>query len=118
MSLGWRQSCLSYLYSLMLLTINKLVEINKTMSHLPPGRSLKQSPFHLLLNSLLSLIGEKIWIQCDDTEEDVATDLLEAGVPKEDIVLGFRQPFPILSEDTELLGETRGGKRKSKNLED
>ena len=28
----------------------------------------------------------------DDTEEGVATDLLEAGVPKEDIVLGFRHP--------------------------
>lgn len=47
---------------------------------------LHSTPIHL------SLIGEKIWIQCDDTEEGVATDLLEAGVPKEDIVLGFRHP--------------------------
>jgi hypothetical protein len=28
----------------------------------------------------------------NDTEEGVATDLLEAGVLKEDIVLGFRHP--------------------------
>ncbi|TAG74275.1 MAG: XisI protein [Oscillatoriales cyanobacterium] len=28
----------------------------------------------------------------DDTEEGVATDLLAAGVPNEDIVLGFRHP--------------------------
>jgi XisI protein len=47
---------------------------------------LHSTPIHL------SLIGEKIWIQCDDTEEGVATDLLQAGVPKEDIVLGFRHP--------------------------
>ena len=40
----------------------------------------------------LEIIGEKIWIQNDHTEEGIATDLLEAGVPKEDIVLGFRHP--------------------------
>ncbi len=47
---------------------------------------LHTTPIHL------DLIGNKIWIQYDDTEEGVATDLLEAGVPKEDIVLGFRHP--------------------------
>lgn len=40
----------------------------------------------------LDLIDNKIWVQYDDTEEGVATDLLEAGVRKEDIVLGFRHP--------------------------
>ncbi len=40
----------------------------------------------------LDLINGKIWIQYDDTEEGVATDLLKAGVPKEDIVLGFHHP--------------------------
>ncbi len=38
----------------------------------------------------LDVRDHKIWIQHDDTEEGVATDLLEAGVPKEDIVLGFQ----------------------------
>ena len=47
---------------------------------------LHATPIHI------NLIGEKIWIQYDDTEEGVATDLLAAGIPKEDIVLGFRQP--------------------------
>lgn len=47
---------------------------------------LHATPIHV------SLIGEKIWIQYDDTEEGVATELLAAGVPKEDIVLGFRHP--------------------------
>jgi hypothetical protein len=40
----------------------------------------------------LSLIGDKVWIQYDDTEEGVATDLMAAGVSKGDIVLGFRHP--------------------------
>ncbi len=34
----------------------------------------------------------KIWIEEDRTEEGIATDLLEAGVPNEDIVLGFQPP--------------------------
>jgi hypothetical protein len=38
------------------------------------------------------LIDGKIWIQYDGTEEGVATELLEAGVPKAHIVLGFRHP--------------------------
>jgi hypothetical protein len=40
----------------------------------------------------IRLIDGKIWIQYDGTEEGVATDLLEAGVPKAHIVLGFRHP--------------------------
>jgi len=32
----------------------------------------------------------KIWIYCDNTEEGIATELVEAGVPKTNIVLGFR----------------------------
>lgn len=35
----------------------------------------------------------KIWIQHDGTEEGVANCLVEAGVPKEDIVLAFHSPF-------------------------
>ncbi|RLT42188.1 MAG: XisI protein [Chloroflexi bacterium] len=40
----------------------------------------------------VDIINNKIWIQYDDTEEGFATDLLEAGVPAHDIVLGFRPP--------------------------
>ncbi len=40
----------------------------------------------------IDLLGQKIWVQYDGTEEGVATDLVDAGVPKEDIVLGFRPP--------------------------
>lgn len=37
--------------------------------------------------------GGKIWIQHDGTEDGIADRLVEAGVPKQDIVLGFHSPF-------------------------
>jgi hypothetical protein len=40
----------------------------------------------------IRLRNDKIWIEYDGTQEGVATALLEAGVPKEDIVLAFHSP--------------------------
>jgi hypothetical protein len=40
----------------------------------------------------IDLIGNKVWVQYDGTEEGVVTDLVAAGVPKDAIVLGFRPP--------------------------
>src|SRR5262245_2447049 len=37
----------------------------------------------------VDIINEKIWIQRDGTERGVANELVEAGVPKAHIVLGF-----------------------------
>ncbi len=37
----------------------------------------------------LDIIDRKIWIQRDGTEDGIATDLEEAGIPKSDIVLAF-----------------------------
>jgi hypothetical protein len=34
----------------------------------------------------------KFWIEEDWTEDGIATDLIRAGVPKEDIVLAFHEP--------------------------
>jgi len=34
----------------------------------------------------------KFWIEEDWTEEGIATNLVRAGVPKEDIVLAFHEP--------------------------
>jgi hypothetical protein len=34
----------------------------------------------------------QFWIEEDWTEEGIATDLVRAGVPKEDIVLAFHEP--------------------------
>ncbi|WP_229424134.1 XisI protein [Moorena producens] len=40
----------------------------------------------------LDIKNGKIWIQHDGTEIGIATQLLELGVPAEDIVLGFHSP--------------------------
>ncbi|HLO87074.1 MAG TPA: XisI protein [Nostocaceae cyanobacterium] len=36
---------------------------------------------------------DKIWIQRDGTEIGIANELVAAGVPKNDIVLGFHAPY-------------------------
>ena len=40
----------------------------------------------------LDVINGKIWIQKDATEEGIATDLENLGVPKDKIVLAFHSP--------------------------
>jgi XisI protein len=40
----------------------------------------------------------KIWLQHDGTDLIIAQSLLDAGIPKEDIVLGFRAP--VVRADT------------------
>jgi hypothetical protein len=40
----------------------------------------------------VDIIQGKIWIQYDGTNRPVADELLEAGVPREDIILGFHPP--------------------------
>ena len=41
----------------------------------------------------LDIRGSKIWVQYDGTEEGIANRLIELGVPREDIVLGFHPPY-------------------------
>lgn len=38
----------------------------------------------------IDIIDNKLWIQHDGTEEGIAVELVTAGIPKEQIVLGFR----------------------------
>jgi XisI protein len=40
----------------------------------------------------VDLLGEKAWIQQDGLQEGLANLLREAGIPAEDIVLGYRIP--------------------------
>ncbi len=47
---------------------------------------LHATPIHI------SLVDREVWIQYNDTQEGVATDLMAAGISREDIVLGFRHP--------------------------
>jgi XisI protein len=41
----------------------------------------------------LDIKNEKIWIQWNGTEDDIAAELVDMGVLKEDIVLGFHTPY-------------------------
>jgi hypothetical protein len=49
---------------------------------------------HRIRSTLLHLrlrLG-KTWVEEDWTDEGIATELVKAGVPREDIVLGFQPP--------------------------
>jgi hypothetical protein len=52
------------------------------------GRENKRRVHGCLIH--IDIIDGKIWIQRDGTEEGVASELVKAGVPKNQIVLGFR----------------------------
>jgi hypothetical protein len=51
----------------------------------------KQRVYGALIH--IDLQNTKIWIQYDGTEVGVANQLVEQGVPKEDIVLAHHTPF-------------------------
>jgi hypothetical protein len=40
----------------------------------------------------VEIINNKVWIQLDNTEDGIAEELISAGIPKSDIVLGFHEP--------------------------
>lgn len=40
----------------------------------------------------IDIIEDKVWIQRDGTEDGMALELVEAGIPKQAIVLGFHDP--------------------------
>ena len=41
----------------------------------------------------IDIIDDKIWLQQNWTEENPAEDLVEMGVPREDIILGLHPPY-------------------------
>ncbi|MCI0576004.1 MAG: XisI protein [Chloroflexi bacterium] len=40
----------------------------------------------------IDIINGKVWIQRDGTEHGIANDLVQGGIPKDQIVLGFHAP--------------------------
>jgi len=52
----------------------------------PRGKHTHYTKLHVRIHN------GKIWIEEDMTEEGLANELVEAGVPKEDIVLAFTPP--------------------------
>ncbi|XQQ07618.1 MAG: element excision factor XisI family protein [Leptolyngbya sp. IPPAS B-1204] len=57
----------------------------------PPERQHKRWVHHCVMH--LDIRNEKVWIFYNSTEHDIAADLVNLGVPKQDIVLGFHPPF-------------------------
>ena len=47
----------------------------------------------------VDIVEGRLWIQHDGTEDGIAGELVEAGIPKQDIVLGYRS-----SEGRKLTG--------------
>ncbi len=54
------------------------------------GWSGKQRDFSIAV--YLRIEQDKIWLEEDWTKQGIANELLDAGVPPEDIVLGFQHP--------------------------
>ena len=52
--------------------------------------SLQHYTFGVLFH--FDIINGKIWLQLNNTEFYIADELIERGVPKSDIVLGFQPP--------------------------
>ena len=50
------------------------------------NQRVQQTALHLRLKE------DRIWIEVDETEEGIATALVRAGVPRQDIVLAFHPP--------------------------
>jgi hypothetical protein len=40
----------------------------------------------------LRICGDRVWVEWDGTEGGIVSELIEAGIPKSDIVLGFYRP--------------------------
>jgi XisI protein len=40
----------------------------------------------------IEIMDGKVWIQMDGTEDGIASELIQLGISKEDIVLGFHEP--------------------------
>jgi len=41
----------------------------------------------------IDIKNEKIWLQWNGREDDIASNLVISGVPKQDIIWGFQSPF-------------------------
>ena len=73
--------------------VESQVSIDNQRGHyqmLSVGWERGQRVYHVLLH--VDLKDQKFWVQQDYTQPSITDLLLEAGVPKSDIVLGFQPP--------------------------
>lgn len=55
------------------------------------GRENRRRVYGCLIH--VDIKDEKVWIQYDGTEVGVANELVESGIPKQDIVLAYQSPY-------------------------
>jgi hypothetical protein len=65
-------------------------EKNDRYALIVEGWSRDERVYNVVID--LEINNGKIWIQADNTDVSVARELESKGVPKSDIVLGFRAP--------------------------
>ena len=56
----------------------------------PNKRRQHGYPIHIRIKD------EKVWVEWDGTDQEIVQQLLDAGIPEEDVVLGFEQPQEFL----------------------
>jgi hypothetical protein len=74
--------------------INSIVIISEDRNHfllVEEGWSGKKHIHHSLVH--VQIKDDKIWIHFDGTEDGITNELVEAGVPKDKIVLAFHPPY-------------------------
>ena len=74
-------------------TVEQQIVIDKKHGHfqlLSLGWENNKRIYYTLLH--VDLKNSKFWVQQDYTQPSITEQLLEAGVPKSDIVLGFQLP--------------------------
>lgn len=65
-------------------------EINDSYAIISKGWNGEERIHNIVIH--LEIINGKVWIQADNTDVVIARELESAGIPKSDIVLGFRSP--------------------------
>ncbi len=64
---------------------------NKSFQLVRIGWNGKQSIFNVVLH--FDIINDKVWFQRNNTDREIVDVLIEQGIERQDIVLGFQPPF-------------------------
>jgi hypothetical protein len=74
--------------------INNMVVVSEDRNQfllMQEGWTHKKRIHHCLIH--VQILNEKIWIHFDGTEDGITDELVTAGIPKDQIVLGFHPPY-------------------------
>lgn len=57
------------------------------------GRRQQGMPIHIRIKN------EKVWVEWDGTDQQIVQQLIDNGIPEDDIVLGFEKPVEFANKD-------------------